>query len=140
MLVAYHSDMNRLIEWLRIDIILLRSSAIGCLVLTFAAVSLGMIALELVSNANSGGETTPEIATIVGFGAYQGSWHAGYVIVSARDPKGLTGTAMVHPSLIVRCHVGDKVRAERYGLTLYLDPAPCPIKLEASEAKTGAAK
>jgi hypothetical protein len=132
--------MNRLIEWLRIDIILLRSSGLGCLILTFGAVASALTAFEIVNNANSNGKTTPEIATIVGFGAYQGSWHAGYVVVSARDPKGLTGTAMVQPSQIAGCHVGDKVRAGLYGLTLYLDPAPCPITLETREAETSAKK
>ncbi len=132
--------MQRLIEWLRLDIIRLRSSGVGCLILTFAGMSLILTTCQLANDAMSGRETTPEIATIIGFGPYEGSWHAGSVIISARDSKGLVGTAGARPSAFAGCRVGDKIRAGLYGATLYLYPAPCPIKLEAGETETGSGK
>ena len=130
--------MNRLIAWLRNDIITLRTSGIGCLVMTFLGMASIMTTCELANTAMSNRETTPEIATIVGFGVYEGRWHAGSAIVSARDRRGRTGDALVSPSQIRGCHVGDAIRAGAYGLTIDIDPAPCPIKLEAGEVETRA--
>ena len=135
-LVVYDSRMNRPIEWLRIDMIRLKSSGVGCLILTFLGMAAILTTCELADNAMSNRKTMPEIATIIGFGAYQGSWHAGDIIVSARDPRGIVGTAMARPFQLRGCHVGDKIRAGRYGFALYPDPAPCPIKLEPHEAET----
>lgn len=105
--------------------------------LAFAALFVG---IGFANQAIGNRKTTPEVATIVGFGVYEGSWHAGSAIVSARDQMGRTGEVMVTPDQIRGCHVGDAIRAEAYGLTLDVDPAPCPIKLERGEAKASTAR
>ncbi len=127
--------MNRLSEWLRTDIIQLRASGIGALLLTFLGASILLTTCELASNSMGDRKITPEIATIIGFGAYEGSWHAGNIVVSARDTKGRSGSAMVPPSRITGCHIGDEIRADRDNIMLYPDPEPCPIKLDPGAGK-----
>lgn len=127
--------MNRLITWLRADVVRLRNSGIGCLLLLFFGMAMLMTTCGVANNAVSKRITTPEIATITGFGVYEGRWQAGSVIVGAQDARGRVGRAMVDPSAIKGCRVGDKIRAGYYGLALYPHPAPCPIKLDPGEAK-----
>ena len=121
--------MNRLIQWLRTDIVRLRSSGIGCLLLSFLGMATILTTCQLANNSLDGRKTTPEIATIIGFGVSEGSWHAGDIVVSARDSKGITGNVAVKVSQINGCHIGDKIRAGRDGFMLYPDPEPCPIGL-----------
>jgi hypothetical protein len=132
--------MNRLIEWLRTDIFILRSSGIGCLVLTFLGACSVFIALGLANNAMSDRKYTPEIATITGFGGYEGRWQAGAIAVSARDSKGRSATVLVQAPQITGCHIGDKIRAAHYAMLLSLEPAPCPIKLEPGEEEASREK
>lgn len=47
-------------------------------------------------------------------------------IVVAQDQQGVIGRTAVQASLVAGCHVGSKVRAKRSGVTLTLEPAPCP--------------
>ena len=129
--------MKGLINWLRFARAEERSSGIGYIIVCFVGFAALFVIIGFANQAISARKTTPEIATIVGFGVYEGRWHAGSAIVTARDHRGRTGSVMVDPSQIRGCHVGDAIRAGAYGLTIDVDPAPCPIKLERGEVETG---
>ncbi|KRB85463.1 hypothetical protein ASE00_01300 [Sphingomonas sp. Root710] len=115
-----------LIAWFQGKIFQLRSSGSGVLIIMFVVVSVIMTTCT-VSDRSAREGAVPEMATITGFGAYEGRWYVGHVRVSAEDAKGVTGEILVLPRQIAGCKVGDKIRAKRSGIALYLSPAPCPI-------------
>ncbi len=130
--------MEGLINWLRFARAAERDSGLGVVFVCFLGFVALFVTIGFANQAIGDRKTTPEVATIVGFGVYEGRWHAGSAIVSARDHMGRTGAVMVTPDQIRGCHVGDAIRAGAYGLTLDVDPAPCPIKLEGGEVHASA--
>jgi hypothetical protein len=127
----------RLLRWLSLRSFELKSTGIGIFLIVLIAVSFVIVLVGRAFDDLDHRKTTPVIATITGFGT--GSPRRPTWIVTAQDAEGLTGVAGVPVDRIAGCRVGDKIRARQVGLTLRLDPAPCPIKLRPGEAKTSSA-
>ena len=124
--------MERLRDWIRDQTGLVQTSDIALLVLLLLGASL----LDWRSGEVAHDKPVAEISTITRFGAYESQYDPGMTFVSAQDQQGLVGGTAVQPDRIAGCHVGDKVRAQRLGVSLTLDPEPCPIKLRADEIET----
>ena len=106
-------------------------SGVGCIVVLLILLSLLAYEyysrLEFVNKQTS----TPEIATITGFGFASG-WrrNPGFtVVVNAQDSQGIAGSGYTRSDGFINCKIGDRIRAYRRGTWLYLDRSPCPQDL-----------
>lgn len=116
--------VKRLWLWARYDVL---GDGLSCLILLFfcAAVGLGLLGYELKEQAKR--KTTPVTATITAFELSKSRVRPNFGVVYAQGPDGLIGSQAIQLNQIVGCKVGDRIRAERYGISLTLKPAPCPI-------------
>jgi hypothetical protein len=117
--------MARVRIWLSYQIDQLRSTEIGCIALMFACFSLAIALYFYEDSQITLRKSVLVTAHITGFGVGGGKYHPGLIFVSAQDAKGLVGGTSVRPNRIEGCKVGDAISAERYGIALTLDPAPC---------------
>jgi len=126
----------RFLAWLSVGSFQLKSTGVGVVSVAFMAIGF-LVALVGSAFVDLDRRRTV-IATISGFGtggARNPSW-----IVTAQDAQGLTGSAGVRVDQIAGCQVGDKIRARQIGLTLRLDPAPCPVHLKPNESNADSAR
>ena len=129
---------GRLLDWLSLKYWQLRSTGVGVVILACGAMGLLMGFVSRAGDNLNQQKAKPIIATINGFGI--GGTRNPTLIVTAQDAQGLTGSSGARLYQIQGCHIGDKIRARKIGLALWLDPAPCPIHLRTDEAKMVAGK
>ena len=126
-------------RWLSIERFEISTSGAGFLIPAFLIVALLFVVVGKAYDALNHRKTTPVIATIKSFGL-GGKYYPGNTVVRAQDDRGLTGLVSVPSYQLLGCKVGDKIRAERYGIALTLEPAPCPIVLKPGEGGAVLAK
>ena len=125
--------------WFSIEAFQIGRSGIGFLLVALSVPALLYVLLGRGEDSIRHRKTVPVIATIKSFGL-GGRFYPGLTRVRAQDDKGLTGVAAVPGYRLLGCNVGDKIRADRAGITLMLEPAPCPITLLPGEGAVVRAK
>ncbi|WPZ03306.1 hypothetical protein T8S45_10760 [Blastomonas marina] len=71
------------------------------------------------------GEPLDATITSMGVGSNRFQGRTPGYRVSARTADGIRGSTIVLPKRVEGCEVGDRIRAEKVGMKLYLKPAPC---------------